>query len=134
MSTPPHPTHLRNTGRPYWRAGWFRVTAFWLSALTVGVLSITPVENLPPQALDVWDKAQHAAGFLVLSLLGFLAHPRHLARVTVGLLIYGMCIEVAQSATGWRHGDLADWLADACGVCAGLVALRLWKLWADNAK
>jgi len=34
----------------------------------------------------------------------------------VGLLLLGAVIEVAQAATGWRVGDVADWVADAVGV------------------
>lgn len=134
MSIPSQRPDRSNSTCNSWHAGWFRVTAFWFSAILVGAMSITPVQHLPPQAFDVWDKAQHAVGFLGLGLLGLLAHPWHFARVSVGLLIYGMCIEIAQSATGWRHGDFADWLADACGVGAAVIVHRLWRLWADNAK
>lgn len=98
-------------------------TAFWIALAAVGLLSLTPVEHLPSQVFDVWDKAQHAAGFALLALLGGLAHRDQRPRVLIGLLLYGALIEVAQSATGWRHGDLLDLLADAVGVLAGLLAL-----------
>ena len=50
-------------------------TSFWLSTMAVVVLSLLPVAYLPPQSFDIWDKTQHAAGFLALALLGLAAYP-----------------------------------------------------------
>lgn len=91
-----------------------------LALLGVVVLSLTPVEHLPPQVFDLWDKAQHAFGFAVLAVLGVLAYPRRPVGWVLGLLALGAGIEVAQSLTGWRYGDMADWVADAAGVVVGL--------------
>lgn len=110
------------------------VIAFWLSALLVGALSITPVDNLPKQAFDVWDKAQHAFGFLGLTVLGLVAHPRHRPQLVAGLLLYGVCIELAQSVSGWRQGDVADWLADAIGIVAGTLLFRPWRTTTGDAQ
>lgn len=93
--------------------------AFWLCAGVVTILSLLPVAYLPPQAFDIWDKAQHASGFAALALLGHFAYPRHLWRVCLGLLAYGALIELAQSATGWRQGDGLDLLADGAGIALG---------------
>ena len=43
---------------------------FWLSVLGITVASLVPVGMLPPQTLDVWDKAQHAIAFAWLGLCG----------------------------------------------------------------
>jgi VanZ family protein len=92
----------------------------WFVALFgVVALSLTPVDRLPPQVFDVWDKAQHAFGFAVLAVLGVLAYPGRMGRLVLGLLVLGALIEVAQSMSGWRYGDVADWVADALGVAAG---------------
>ncbi|MCU0943710.1 MAG: VanZ family protein [Hydrogenophaga sp.] len=99
--------------------------AFWLSLAAITVASLVPVVMLPPQALDLWDKAQHALGFGWLALLGLWAYPRHVLAVVVGLLVWGAAIEVMQSATGWRYGDVIDWIADAVGV---LAAWAVWRL------
>ena len=100
--------------------------AFWLACIAVGAMSLTPVQHLPPQVFDIWDKAQHAAGFAVLALLGRLAYPRALISLVLGLLSYGAAIELAQSATGWRYGDVQDWLADAIGVISGVTLSTVW--------
>lgn len=99
--------------------------AFWACLLGVAVLSLTPVQHLPPQVFSLWDKAQHAGGFVVLTLLGLWAYPQRAVTLLAAMLALGVGIEVAQSATGWRYGDVADWVADAVGVAA---AYALWRL------
>lgn len=100
---------------------WLFRAAFWILCVAVGVLSLSPLDRLPPQIVDIWDKAQHATGFAVLALLGHLGYRRSpMLWIAPGLLAYGAVIEVAQSATGWRQGDVLDWLADAVGVGVGL--------------
>jgi len=103
--------------------------SFWGLSLSVGVLSLLPVEHLPPIAFDWWDKAQHALAFFVLGGFGFLAYPEKPSHVAVGLLIYGALIELAQAATGWRYGDWQDWMADAFGVGVAILVLRanIWN-------
>ena len=104
---------------------WLKLLGFWGCTVAVVVLSLTPVAHLPPQVFDVWDKAQHAFGFAVLAVLGLLAYPAHTRAVLVGLLVLGAAIEWAQSATGWRYGDVLDWLADAVGVGLGAIVMGL---------
>jgi VanZ family protein len=96
-------------------------------------MSLTPVQHLPQQVFDIWDKAQHAMGFATLALAGRLAYPKALRGVVLGLLIYGALIELAQSATGWRYGDVQDWLADAIGVVVGLAPCSVWQ-WIKRRK
>jgi VanZ family protein len=98
--------------------------AFWACVLGTVFLSLLPVELLP-QAFNWWDKAQHALGFAVLAVLGLLAYPKTRWRLPWGLLLLGGFIELAQAATGWRHGDWLDLLADAVGV---LVVMTAWYL------
>lgn len=99
--------------------------AFWACLLGVVVLSLTPVQQLPPQVLNLWDKAQHAGGFAVLTLLGLWAYPQRAVTLLAAMLALGVGIEVAQTATGWRYGDVLDWVADAVGVAA---AYTVWRL------
>lgn len=99
--------------------------AFWACLLGVVALSLSPVQNLPPQVFNVWDKAEHAGGFAVLTLLGLWAYPHRVTALLVAMLALGVGIELAQAATGWRYGDVADWVADAVGVAA---AYTVWRL------
>ena len=96
---------------------------FWLSLLGIFVLSLLPGDQLPPQVGQIWDKAQHALGFLWLGLCGHLAYPRTPLKVLTGVLLAGIAIELAQAVTPWRQADWQDWLADATG------AATAWVLW-----
>jgi hypothetical protein len=98
--------------------------AFWALLLGVTVLSLMPTGYLPPQVFSLWDKAQHALAFAALTGLGLRAYPRHPWQVVTGLLVFGAGIELAQAATGWRHGEWGDWLADAVGLAAGAALAR----------
>ena len=99
-------------------------SAFWALLLCVAVLSLMPTGYLPPQVFSLWDKAQHALAFTALAGLGLRAYPRHAWPVLAGLLVFGAGIELAQAATGWRHGEWGDWLADAIGLAAGAALAR----------
>lgn len=102
--------------------------SFWLACGAVVAGSLTPAAHLPPLAFDLWDKAQHALAFAVLTVLGLGGYgPARYRPVCVGLLGFGAGIELAQWLSGWRHGDLLDLSADGVGIAAGLVCYRLWR-------
>lgn len=97
---------------------WSRAL-FWFIFFILTYLFVAPQQYLPPKIFDWWDKLQHVLAFGVLTTLGFLAYGINrieVSRVVLGLVVYGACIEVFQSLSGWRHGDLVDWLADLIGV------------------
>ncbi|MCK9506569.1 MAG: VanZ family protein [Porticoccaceae bacterium] len=99
-------------------------TLFWLACTAVTAASLAPTEYLPP-VFNWWDKAQHTLAFLVLGLMGYWAYgQKNRTWILVGLLALGGLIEIAQAATGWRYGDLADLLADGVGLL--LAALLIW--------
>lgn len=102
-----------------WVPRWCWRLGFWLMVGGVVVLSLIPVDYLPDQVKSLWDKAQHAFGFAVLTVLGLWAYPGRVRWLLPGLLLLGALIEVAQSATGWRQGDWQDVLANAVGVVVG---------------
>lgn len=107
--------------------------AFWLACVVVSVLALVPGEQLPPVLFDWWDKAQHTLAFLVLAGLGVSAYPTKLHRVGFGLLLFGGLIEIAQASTGWRTGDMQDWLADAIGIILVFALRALLKSWAGTS-
>jgi VanZ family protein len=99
---------------------------FFLSVVVLTVASLVPVNMLPPQSADIWDKAQHAFGFAWLAFLGLLSYPQRPTVVAVSLLAYGGAIELAQAATGWRYGEWLDLTADGVGILLG--GLAWWLL------
>ncbi|MDD2874277.1 MAG: VanZ family protein [Azoarcus sp.] len=83
------------------------VVVFWLA--------LQPAPDVI-QIVSWQDKVEHAVLFAVLMVLGNLAWPGRMLPVVLGLLAYGAAMEVAQSFTDYRFGDLWDWIADAIGL------------------
>lgn len=81
-----------------------------------------------PDAFNLWDKAQHALAFAVLTITGSLAYPKLTKAVYVGLIVYGAAIEVFQSTlTTTRFGEVSDLLADSVGVAIGFAAYLVMR-------
>jgi VanZ family protein len=99
------------------------VASFWIVAIAVGVLALVPA-NYPLPSTG-WDKANHGLAFVTMALLGAACWPNAFVRVLIGLAIYGGAIEVAQTFTETRMGEVADWVADVAGLAIAL-AIRAW--------
>lgn len=112
---------MLRTDNGLWRA------AFWVLVLATLWLSLMPVERLPV-AFHFWDKAQHALGFSALAYFGLTGYARQERRVVLGLVVFGIAIEVMQHLSGWRYGDWLDWVADCIGVLIGYAAWRAVNL------
>ena len=110
-------THVRAAPAAWWVRG-----LFWALVLLTVVMSLIPVEQLP-QEVHFWDKAQHALGFAALAFLGLQVGARRPLVALLALAGLGLCIEGAQSLTGWRQGDWQDWVADLVGLALGWLAL-----------
>ena len=102
---------------------------FALALASVTVLALLPADMLTSPVFIWWDKAQHALAFVVLSLLGFAAFPARLGQVALGMVLYGLAIELAQLAVGWRFGEWQDVLADITGVMVAWGLRSLWRKW-----
>ncbi len=110
--------HDAERQRNVWRV-LFAIAAVWTAWA-----SLVPVEALP--AVNAWDKLVHALNYGVLTLL--LLPSQSPPRTTVAgawVFVYGVAIEFAQAATGYRHGEWQDALANLLGI---LVAGVLWRL------
>jgi len=99
---------------------------FWLCTVVVTILSLIPIEQLPPQLFNWWDKGQHALAFFVLAVLGGTGYTKaNRWKMPCGLLVLGATIEVLQVLSGWRYGELADLAADVTGIAAALLVQPL---------
>jgi VanZ family protein len=101
---------------------------FFACLALVTVLALIPAPSVP-QAVQFWDKAQHALAFAALAIIGCCAFPQRVRLVFIGLLLHGALIEVLQGTlTTTRFADVFDWFADGVGVLIGvslfLLALR----------
>ena len=106
------------------KIGWKFI--FGSALIAVMVLALLPTEMLTAPVFDWWDKAQHALAFSVLTLLGFAALPGRMLPVVTGLVLYGVLIELAQLAVGWRFAEWQDVLADSVGVLLVWSANTAW--------
>lgn len=99
-----------------WLALWF------LAIIILVVVCLLPAPDLPKVGLN--DKLEHALAFAVLSAsaVQLFVRGRVLATVAIGLLALGIGIEFAQGAfTTTRAMERADVIADAIGICAGML-------------
>lgn len=100
--------------------------AFFIALLSSFAVALAPSPDLPSE-IDHADKIVHFAAYFGLGALGLFAWPRHAPWVCLLLLAHGALVELAQSLTTYRQGDLWDWLADAAGVVAAFVFYRLFS-------
>ena len=95
---------------------WSAIGLFLL--ITIIYLSLT---HSPPTA-DVpgFDKIGHFAGYLSLMLwYAWLYQRRWHSPLALAFILLGVAMEYVQAATGYRHFEYADMLADGAGVLVG---------------
>jgi VanZ family protein len=102
-----------------------RVALFAVAALVLTYMALAPTRDVPGADL-VWDKAEHASAWAVLTLLGLLLSTHRRWAILVFALAFGGAIEVLQSILPFgRDGEWGDFAADTVGVAA---AYFLWRV------
>ncbi len=107
-----------------WPALWLSIWFAMIAAVAVG--SLMPAQDLPPLFPQA-DKLEHLLGYGILSGWGALLYARtsSLVRVAIGLIAYGIAIEIAQALfTTSRQAEVLDAVADAIGVAIGILVVR----------
>ncbi|MDH3636228.1 MAG: VanZ family protein [Gammaproteobacteria bacterium] len=97
-------------------AAWYVIGAIML--LGVAVASLVPVPDI-----GVSDKLSHLVTyFLLAGWFSLLAANRiTLGWTVIGLIAYGMLIELLQGMTSYRYPEWGDVLANGIGVLAGIL-------------
>jgi VanZ family protein len=98
--------------------------AFAACLVTVLVLALLPTNQ--PLPTTGWDKTDHILAFAVLTLLGF--HCGYRTRLAIGLLSYGIGIELLQGLTSYRYAEWRDVVADAMGIAVAFLLARLGQI------
>ena len=100
-----------------------RLTRYWFALaymmlLVFGILSLIPGPDIGDS-----DKIAHFVGYAALSAWFSLIieQRKSLWHILIGLISYGLLLELLQSLTSYRFGDLADVVANSLGVVTGLV-------------
>jgi VanZ family protein len=95
---------------------------FGLAVAVLLFLCLAPTDELPKEHL--WDKAEHAVAWLVLTGLGLALSPKQPVRIALFAIGLGAAVEILQATMGFgRDGDWRDLAADSLGVG---VALLVW--------
>lgn len=97
-------------------------TGALLAALVIALL---PTSGSPP-LFEHQDKVQHALVFAALTSWALALWPTRLRRIVLGMLGYGVLMEIAQSMTTYRYGDVWDFCADACGIALAW-GIQRWR-------
>ena len=107
---------------------------FWLVMMMMTALFLVPQEFVSGGIFDWWDKVQHAVVFGTLMLLGYFAYPKYFWSMAISLILYGAVIEIIQSWTGWRQGEVLDAVADAVGVLLMCLLIKAYQSnWAGRS-
>ena len=95
---------------------------FWLAFTAITILALLPGPAAPPRLLGT-DKLEHAAAFLVLTLLasfGWRGLP--LWFIALAMITHGLVIELVQgSPILQRTTSIADVVADGVGIALALI-------------
>jgi len=100
-----------------------------LGASLVVIMGIAVREQPLPLIDEVNDKIRHAAAFFALAMMADYSFPASrfgLAKV-LGVLGYGVLIEVVQYFLPYRDASAFDVVADAAGIAAYAVSIPLHK-------
>lgn len=102
-----------------------RVGLYAVACLILLYLTLAPGQDVPGEGL-VWDKAEHAISWAVLTGAGLLLSTHRRWVIPVFAFIFGALIEVLQATMGLgRDGDWHDLAADTVGIAA---ASGVWWL------
>ena len=83
------------------------------------------------------DKVMHIAAFTFLAVWFSGQYERESYwRIAVGLIAFGILIELVQGTISYRTSEWMDLLGDAVGIAAGLIIAALgaggWSVWVEE--
>lgn len=99
---------------------------------TIYTIALTTVSLLPAESLSaasVNDKIAHFICYALFALLAgaFALSARSYLGLCIGLALYGLALEGAQSFVPGRDSSLLDALANSAGVALGFITVRLYN-------
>jgi VanZ family protein len=111
---------LRRQSRP------LRLAVYALACAILLYLTLAPGKDVPGVGL-VWDKAEHAISWAVLTGAGLLLSTKRRWAIGIFAFVFGAAIEVLQATLPFgRDGDVLDLTADTVGIA---VAYAVWLVW-----
>ncbi|HEX3365078.1 VanZ family protein [Phenylobacterium sp.] len=111
---------LRRQPRP------LRLAIYALACAILLYLTLAPGKDVPGVGL-IWDKAEHAISWAVLTGAGLLLSTKRRWAILLFALVFGAAVEVLQAVLPFgRDGDILDLTADTVGIA---VAYGVWLIW-----
>ena len=94
----------------------------WLMIITVVILSLAPINSAIPNVQN-GDKVGHFIAYFTLMTWFSWLYPKPLVRnlYAIGFIILGGTMEILQSMTAYRMGDIEDFHVNTIGVIAGFI-------------
>jgi len=91
---------------------------FWLCVLGAVVLSLMPATGI--RLFELQDKVAHAVLYAALYYIAVRAYGSSFSLLLLAVMImgFGLFLEIAQSMTSYRYGDIWDFAANSIGVFA----------------
>ena len=111
-------------------APWWQTASGLLLVLVLAVAVMPAIWLWPDRGkIVIWfgeiDKWTHAIIFAALTIwFAGQYRPRSYWRIALGLLMYGVLVELCQRAVGYRSAEWLDVAADMAGIMAGLLFAR----------
>ncbi|WP_345333823.1 VanZ family protein [Ferrimonas pelagia] len=102
------------------------------SLLVLGLLVVSYLVFSQPgygQPFPHFDKVGHFGAFFGLAALLQWATNSHIGLQLIGLLGYGILIELIQTQLPYRHGNVADVIADMAGAVSFYLLLWIFRKW-----
>ena len=109
---------------------YVKVAVFLLYALLIGYLSLldgtepgTEVLDLKTYEIDYLDKMLHFAAYAVFSILAMFISKtkKQLVSLCIGLVLYGLVLELMQGLMPLREASVADFIANTAGIIVSVV-------------
>jgi VanZ family protein len=98
-----------------------RLASLWYTLAALMLLAVAVLSLMPAPDTGVSDKLLHLVTYFLLGgWFAVIARDRRvLAWSLLGLVGYGVLIELLQAQTGYRYAEWGDVLANTCGSAAG---------------
>ena len=107
---------------PWWRAASAILLLLVLAATIMPVIWLWPERREFVNWFGQIDKIAHIIVFAFLSIwFAGQYRPRSYWRIAIGLLAFGILIEICQRLVGYRSAEWLDVAADFLGIIAGLL-------------
>ncbi len=105
----------------------FRLGLFSLACCILLYLTLAPGKYVPGEGI-IWDKAEHAISWAVLTGAGLLLSTHRRWAIGVFAFVFGGTVEVLQATMGLgRDGDWHDLAADTVGIAMAYAAWFLMR-------